>query len=69
MMKSRKPFFILELTWLIVAIFCAVLGTYMLIYNKNNFNYTLFILCALSLLMYFMRRYMRKNNMYKQKEK
>jgi len=67
-MKNKKPFFILEITWLVVAVICATLGIYMIFQNKNSFNYTLFIFCALSLLMYFMRRYMRKNNIYKQKE-
>ena len=58
----------MEILWLILAIICAILGAYLLITKQNNFNFTFIILSAVSLLMYFMRRYMRKNNMYKKKD-
>lgn len=63
-MNKHKPYFLLELTWLIVAIFCAGLGIYALTQPEFGSKYMFFIFSILSLLMYFMRRHMRKNNMY-----
>ena len=65
--SNKKRYYILEITWLILFIICAILGIYLLIFDKNNFNFTFVILSALSLLMYLLRRYMRRNNMYNSK--
>jgi len=66
--NDHKPYFLVEIIWLVMAFLCAGLGIHTFFADNNKFNYVFFIFSALSLLMYLMRRYMRKNNMYKRKD-
>jgi hypothetical protein len=63
--NKHKPYYVLEWVWLASTLICAFLGVFILIKGVYPNKYVFFIFSALSLLMYLMRRHMRKNNMYK----
>lgn len=51
----------LEATWLVLAIFCVAIGIHATITVGINESYMFFILALVAGLMYFLRRYRRKN--------
>lgn len=61
MSKKIKPAYILEIIWLITFVLCAGAAIYKT--SKEGFYESIlfYLLSFVSLLMYLMRRYMRKN--------
>ena len=62
---NSKFTYILEIIWLVVAILSSVLGIYRIIKLGLDQSYMLFIITAVSLAMYALRRGMRKVNQNK----
>lgn len=62
---NSKFTYILEIIWLVVAILSSVLGIYRIIKLGLDQSYMLFIIAAVSLAMYALRRGMRKANQNK----
>ncbi len=56
-----KLAYILELIWLGLAIFCVAMGIYVTIKSGFSVSYMFFILAALAMVMYYMRRKRRTN--------
>ena len=59
---SKKPVHFLEILWVIVALACFVLGVKTALENRMNNSLMFFIFTAIALIMYALRRHLRKNN-------
>jgi len=58
---NKKPIHFLEIVWIIVSIGCFVLGVQKALTNNINNSLMFFLFSAISLVMYALRRYIRKN--------
>ncbi|UCG28916.1 MAG: hypothetical protein JSV24_06020 [Bacteroidales bacterium] len=61
MKKNIKTNRILEITWLVVAILSLLAGTHKTVREGFGESYLFFIIACIAVLMYFLRRYLRKN--------
>jgi len=59
---SKKPVHFLEILWVIVALACFVLGVKTALENRMNNSLMFYIFTAIALVMYALRRHLRKNN-------
>jgi uncharacterized membrane protein len=59
---NKKPVHFLEIVWIIVAIGCFVLGIAKAISNNINNSLMFFLFAAISVVMYLLRRQIRKNS-------
>jgi hypothetical protein len=55
----NKLTYIIEIVWLVLAIFCLAMGTYASIRIGFDQSYMFYILSVMALLMYLLRRYRR----------
>jgi len=62
MKKSNNISFILEIFWLIIAVFLAILGIVNFIKSGFYTSYMFFIMAISATLLYYARRYMRRKS-------
>ncbi len=59
--KINKINIILEYTWLGVAVFSVIAGVHQTYYEGTNKSWLFFVITFIAILMYWIRRTMRKN--------
>jgi uncharacterized membrane-anchored protein len=62
MKKKGKPIHMLEIIWVIIAVLCLILGIKKAIDNFMNQSLMFFFFTIIALIMFSIRRYLRKNN-------